>query len=227
MKRYRDEDFWFEIVTDTAPDGQRGARYYQVHCRRCSNKQRYHASGASNEALRKIFQRAGWTINAHNRFKHYCPDCSRRHQAQAAATTNIIPTAPAAARPNPIQRLWLSISDDERVEFWHWLHDTYACWLDNSGHISLIARAPAPPAPEPEPEPLGAMSEVTHAEPPPDPPPPPPVEDGPAQPRQVQDQPPLTMGSDGQPAPEPTEDDDDDDVADWWKEIEAKRKIEK
>jgi hypothetical protein len=233
MRKYRDSDFWFEILTDTAPDGARGTRYYQVSCRSCSNSQRYHAAGVSNEGLKKIFTRAGWTIGK-SRFKHICPDCSRRHSSPPTPTPITTPEPPPEPQISFIQKTWLHLHDDQRVEFWHWLHETYACWVDNAGRVSLITQ-PALPAPAQSPNDsellaerdrllaerndLLAQLEVLTA------PAPAPAAPAPAPARASATIIPLRPSP--PPAEAPAPDDDDDEPAAWWLEMVAAQEAKK
>lgn len=125
----RVKDSWFEIGHMRDPTtGQRG-RCYTVQCHRCPQKVSYHATGMSNEALRKIFIRAKWEIGK-TRHQHLCPDCAMRENKPAPPAAVVSPPAPAPAPAAAVpvtaamlKALWDMAEIAERIEFWTMLND--------------------------------------------------------------------------------------------------------
>jgi len=110
MKKYCDDDFWFDITTGPGANGS-GARYYSVRCRKCNTVAQQHASTMSNQTLQKHFARMGWDIGK-SRHAHLCPACFRRNPAPPPQTHE-----PKEKPPNRIDQIWLSMSTELRSAF--------------------------------------------------------------------------------------------------------------
>jgi hypothetical protein len=196
MRKYAADDFWFEITHGPSPGDGGTVRYYIVTCRKCRRQSKYHATDLSNDALRKVFIRQGWMLGK-TRNRHLCPDCSKRHAPQPKVEPAVvieIPSPQVSAPPqvSRLESLWDQSSEDERVEFWNLLRRRYAEGKEAAARDALYDE-------------VRRDRDIASAAPPPS------VETsiGPA-PSIVENEP---IG---------TADNDDDDVADWWKELNAR-----
>jgi hypothetical protein len=148
MRRYREEDFWYEILT--APDaGGRVTRAYRVTCRHCNCFKSFRSGGRlSDDKMRKHLIREGWDIGRSNNL-HVCPGCSEKPKPPVTAQVKPLPagfvdrmlqaaldavTSPqeeALITPPPeplvtLEAAWMACSEDERREFVHKICDEHS-----------------------------------------------------------------------------------------------------
>jgi hypothetical protein len=135
MKKYRAEDYWFEITSGPSIDGH-AIRYYVIHCRRCDRMASHKASGLSNDGLRKFFVRDGWTIGR-SQYGHICPECLHKRERDIAKHNEDLVFQQAAARealdlnepPSRVAQmrtLWDQCNRREREEFVFWTESQIA-----------------------------------------------------------------------------------------------------
>jgi hypothetical protein len=65
---------WYDMVSRPNEAGH-VVRYYEIQCRVCGETDLHHASGLTEDQLRKWFIRRGWDIGKRCN-KHYCVDCA-------------------------------------------------------------------------------------------------------------------------------------------------------
>lgn len=136
MKKWRADDFWFELTEGSSPDGVGFVRYNEVTCRKCGAKAKHLASGQSADQLRKFFIRQNWEIGR-SRFHHVCPECAHKHKLHRLAEeirtwerehrpepeahhappkpSNVVPLHPP--QRVSLQDAWKQADENERAEF--------------------------------------------------------------------------------------------------------------
>lgn len=107
MKKFRADDYWFDISSGGGVNG-RAVRYYSVRCKKCGAVSQYHATMLSDPALRKHFSKQGWDIGKH-RHAHLCPECCVRRKPPQ--------DEPKPKPPPRIDQIWDSMNEDQRAEF--------------------------------------------------------------------------------------------------------------
>jgi hypothetical protein len=197
MKRFNEDDYWFELGHSPDPTTGRPVRCLVIRCRECKATMSHHAHGMSNERLRKYFMRKHWFVGK-TATGHLCPRCVRKEDREAAERAAV----PVAVAPPQMSHefvelygKWDIATRDQRLEFLLALvADTKQLaslneLLRELGlEIGFIASSQEP-----------ALRVIPM----------------PAQPEPVEPE------SDEPEAAE-REPEDDDDVADWWREIEGK-----
>lgn len=183
MKRWRNEDFWFELTTGPDPTNGRPVRYHIIRCA-CGQESSRHAHGMSVEKLRKYFVRRGWQIGKTSN-AHRCPDCQQQQKPEQK------PATPMVFVSNEIYHHWSEADRAERLIF---LRLVTRAWTNEGqerqeflallGEIGIFdemavkilaefeARALTRPAPEPAPstpEPALEPEPVAESEPEPEP----------------------------------------------------------
>lgn len=132
IKRYRDEDFWYEI--SSAPDaGGRMTRAYKITCRYCGRLKSFRTTGFADEKMRKHLIRDGWEIGR-VAGAHVCPGCIHRHKDKSTSRADVSVTPP----PSPMIALelaWMACSEKDRETFALKLYEEY------------FAAPPQPPSP--------------------------------------------------------------------------------
>lgn len=168
MKRFRDDEYWFELAHGPDPATGRPVRFIVIRCRECNKTISRHAHGMSEERLRKHFMRKRWHVGkAQN--SHLCPGC--HHKVYREAVDQVVPavaTTPpqvASSPPGELYDMWAAATRDQRLEFLLALATEpqpvlYALlrelgfelgFLANSRKPELTAQ-PVEPKPEPEPD---------------------------------------------------------------------------
>lgn len=147
MKKFRDDDYWFELTEGPSPDGVGFVRYHQVTCRKCGTQSKARNTGQSVDQMYKFFQRQNWEIGR-TRHHHVCPDCAHKH-GHRRATEPPKPKPPPSnvvqLRPPPritLIEAWDRSSENERAEFLLTLEAT---------HGLILARPARAPEPTPDP----------------------------------------------------------------------------
>lgn len=124
MKKYRTEDFWFELTKGPSPDGVGFVRYNSITCRKCGKCTKIHNTGQSVDQMRKFFIRQNWDIGR-ARNLHLCPDCAVRHKHRPTEperprleppASNVVPLRPPPQRVT-LQEAWEQASESERLAF--------------------------------------------------------------------------------------------------------------
>lgn len=124
MKKYRDDDYWFELTEGPGPTGLGFVRYFRVTCRKCGKQAKHLANGQSNDQLRKFFIRQNWDIGRATNL-HFCPDCATRNKHRPTeslpepAASNVFPLHPPQGIS--LQEAWDQANDAERTNFWNYL----------------------------------------------------------------------------------------------------------
>lgn len=142
MKKYRADDFWFELIEGASPDGSMGfVRYNAITCRKCGANAKHLQAGQSEEQLRKLFIRQNWEIGR-TRHHHVCPECAHKHNHRDTTEhppkpSNVVPLRPSLPRVTLIEA-WDRSSESERAEFLLALETTQGLIL------ARPARAPVP-----------------------------------------------------------------------------------
>jgi hypothetical protein len=129
MRKWRADDFWFELVEGPSPDGIGFVRYHQVTCRKCKTQSKTRQMGQSNDHLRKFFIRQGWDVGR-ARNLHLCPECAHKHKdlrTKPQPQPNVVPLHPTPPQPKRVtlKQTWEQASEAERAEFWGFLRAVY------------------------------------------------------------------------------------------------------
>jgi hypothetical protein len=133
MKKYRPNDYWYEITQRPDPNNNgRFARYYQVTCRQCGVFRLKLANSMGDDGLRKWFIAHGWEIGKSQR-GHVCSRCLHEPKVAPpqAAPLEPEPELPPLPEPpaNPIAEAWVAASYAERKMFLHAMRATMrATW---------------------------------------------------------------------------------------------------
>lgn len=99
MKRHnRHRDFWYEISSRQV--NGRVSHQYTVRCHKCGVSTNSHARDLTDDGLRKVFQRQGWSIGR-GRNQHLCPQHSR----------------PEKPPQNGLWQAWAAASEAQRRAF--------------------------------------------------------------------------------------------------------------
>lgn len=145
MKKYRADDFWFELTQGPSPDGVGFDRYHQVQCRKCGATNKIRSTGQAVDQLRKIFMNQNWEIGR-TRHHHVCPECAHKYKHRPATEqppkpSNVVPLRPSQPRIMLIEA-WDRSSESERAEFLLALESTQGL---------ILARPARAPVPTPDP----------------------------------------------------------------------------
>lgn len=144
MKKWRADDFWFELTEGRSPDGGLGfVRYNTITCRKCGTKAQHLACGQSVDQLRKFFIRQNWEIGK-SRFHHVCPECAHKHNHRREAEPKPAPSnvIPLHLPARTLIETWDRASNSERAEFLLALETTQGL---------ILARPARAPVPTPDP----------------------------------------------------------------------------
>lgn len=170
MKRFNDDNYWFELAHGPDPTTGRSVRFLTIRCRECQATISHHAHGMSNERLRKHFMRRHWFVGK-TTTGHLCPRCHRKEVREAVVS---VPVAVVPPPPGELYDMWAAASREKRLEFLLTLATEpqpalYALLRELGFELGFLAnsRKPEPTAQpvEPEPEP----SVITQPEPEPEP----------------------------------------------------------
>lgn len=143
-----DRQQWYTLTAGPDQAGVRQTRYYVIECR-CGRQASQHASGLTNDRLRKFFIRNGWHIGK-TTTQHRCPGCNSKHADKPAVVTKPPPSVmvtPPPSRLHALQMAWDMASPGERKAF---LATVYPSAIATNGS------AMPEPVTAPEPEPVEA-----------------------------------------------------------------------
>src|SRR5215510_13692410 len=149
MRRYRAEDFWYEISHAPGPDG-RVVRWYTISCRRCSNKLAHHANDLADSGLKKFFQHHGWEIGK-ARNQHLCAACNGRNKKKHQQQEPVAEVIPLRPQLNQLEAAWAAATEEQRNIFWQrhrWemgqppAADPFVVGSDGDGPGILLSQTP-------------------------------------------------------------------------------------
>jgi hypothetical protein len=183
---------WCEITQAYDSNLRRAIRLYRVRCR-CGAESSYHATGMSDEQLKKVFMRRKWDLAKHNG-NHRCPDCVARAEPVA-------PPAPAPKKePIIFCSFCLACCDARRMFPGFGPPNTRIC----HACVTRFAREIEPASPPQQVEPAPLPQVIAFIEP------------------IAKHEEPAPAIAQEQPQADQTDDDnDDDEPADWWLELQA------
>src|SRR5262245_44504068 len=151
MKKFRPEDFWFELTQGPDPVMPgRQIRVLRIECRDCGQTASMHPRNMAGDVIRKHFVRAGWSIGK-TRSKHVCPACNGVGRVINGTTVAI--EAPPPAEPPPTKDVWVVAdledawtrsNEEQRIGF---------CMRHRDELAALIGPTEPEPVPMPEPGP--------------------------------------------------------------------------
>jgi hypothetical protein len=123
VKKYSEDAFFFEITSGPRTSDGQHIRYYLIRCCRCDRTASYHASGISNERMKKLFGRQGWYVGK-SRNLHICPECQRKrehHIAEHGDESILLQAETPPKQPNPpsvaLETAWKATDYLKRAEF--------------------------------------------------------------------------------------------------------------
>lgn len=121
---------WYEMTSRPDPSG-RVLRYYEIRCKSCGGVASYHASGLTDDQLKKFFIRKKWHVGKSPN-QHLCPTCSTGEPRPKVERS----PPPVPPPPPPwgweLNAAWERANGGQRLAFMHRAAELIMSWAERA-----------------------------------------------------------------------------------------------